>query len=217
MENKKTKVLAQEYPVNSNNNFNIKEMANWASTSYCIEGSENELRKIFNVIEDFMKEKRKSVEQNASEEWEGNIVKALGATKEQMEKYYLRGFIEEYEMKDNIVSIEAEEAWGLTNFRDLLKQLIPNITIYYLVIETDDNVFATNDTQSKYFSERFYVDSFINGDYYSEYFSTEKETMKYIAKILEKKEISKEELENWKKEHKDSEEYISIHECAIVE
>ena len=33
-------------------------MANWASTSYCIEGSESELRKIFNVIEDFMKEKR---------------------------------------------------------------------------------------------------------------------------------------------------------------
>lgn len=148
-------------------------MANWASTSYCIEGSESELRKIFNVIEDFM--------------------------------------------KDNILSIEAEEAWGLTDFRDLLKQLIPNITIYYLVIETDDNVFATNDTQSKYFSERFYVDSFINGDYYSEYFSTEKETMKYIAKILEKKEISKEELENWEKEHKDSEEYISIHKCAIVE
>ena len=83
-------------------------MANWASTSYCIEGSESELRKIFNVIEDFMKEKRKSVEQNASEEWEGNIVKALGATKEQMEKYYLRGFIEEYEMEDNILSMISE-------------------------------------------------------------------------------------------------------------
>ena len=93
-----------------------------------------------------MKEKREPVVQNASEEWEGNIVKALGATKEQMEKYYLRGFIEEYEMEDNILSIEAEEAWGLTDFRDLLKQLIPNITIYYLVIETEDNVFTTNDT-----------------------------------------------------------------------
>lgn len=29
-------------------------MANWASTSYRIEGSERELRKIFNVIEDFI-------------------------------------------------------------------------------------------------------------------------------------------------------------------
>lgn len=29
-------------------------MANWASTSYRIEGSESELRKIFNVIEDFI-------------------------------------------------------------------------------------------------------------------------------------------------------------------
>ena len=192
-------------------------MANWATTSYCIEGSKSDLERVYGVIDGFMTEKQKPVSETASKDWEGNIVKALGATKEQMEKYYLRGFIEEYEMKDNILSIEAEEAWGLTDFRDLLKQLIPNITIYYLVIETDDNVFATNDTQSKYFSERFYVDSFINGDYYSEYFSTEKETMKYIAKILEKKEISKEELENWKKEHKDSEEYISIHECAIVE
>ena len=60
-------------------------MANWASTSYRIEGSERELRKIFNVIEDFITGKNEPVEKNASREWEGNIVKALGATKEQME------------------------------------------------------------------------------------------------------------------------------------
>ena len=43
-----------------------------------------------------------------------------------------------------------------------------------------------NDTQSKYFSERFYVDSFINGDYYSEYFSTEKRDYEIYSKDTRK-------------------------------
>ena len=34
-------------------------MANWASTSYCIEGSKEDLKKIFKAIDGFMTEKRK--------------------------------------------------------------------------------------------------------------------------------------------------------------
>ena len=60
-------------------------MANWASTSYRIEGSKNELERVFHVIDDFMTDKRKPVRENASKEWEGNIVRVLGATNEQME------------------------------------------------------------------------------------------------------------------------------------
>lgn len=52
-------------------------MANWASTSYCIEGSKSDLEKVFNVIDDFMTGKRKPVKENASNECEGNIAKAL--------------------------------------------------------------------------------------------------------------------------------------------
>ena len=33
-------------------------MANWASTSYCIEGSKEDLKKIFKAIDGFMTEKR---------------------------------------------------------------------------------------------------------------------------------------------------------------
>lgn len=125
-------------------------MANWASTSYRIEGSESELRKIFNVIEDFITGKNEPVEKNASREWEGNIVKALGATKEQMEKYYLRGFIYEYEFKNNILSIEAQEAWGATDFRHILRQLMPELIIYFVVDEPGCEVYATNDADGKY-------------------------------------------------------------------
>lgn len=67
------------------NNLNYKNMANWARTSYRIEGSESDLKRVFDVIDSFMTDKCKPAEENASKEWEGNIVRALGATDEQME------------------------------------------------------------------------------------------------------------------------------------
>lgn len=45
------------------------------------------------------------------------IVKALGATDEQVSKNYLRGFIQEYEMDGDTIRIEAEEAWGATGMQ----------------------------------------------------------------------------------------------------
>ena len=55
-------------------------MANWASTSYRIEGSESDLKKVYDVIDNFVTGKSKPVLEDASKEWEGNIVKAWGAT-----------------------------------------------------------------------------------------------------------------------------------------
>ena len=68
-------------------------MANRASTSYAIEGSKEELNKLYELIEGFMKHKMEPVTETASDGWEGNIVKSLGATEEQMKRNYLRGFM----------------------------------------------------------------------------------------------------------------------------
>lgn len=192
-------------------------MANWASTSYRIEGSKEDLEKVYNVIDEFMSERRKPIEVNASSEWEGNIIRALGATDEQMKNNYLRGFIEEYEMDGDIIRIEAEEAWGTTDFRQVLAQLMPELTIYYIVEEPGCEVYATNDADGKYFPERFYVDAFVNGDYQSEYFETEEQAMTYVANLLGKKEVSKNELENWNECHEEDNNFIYIHEFEIVE
>lgn len=192
-------------------------MANWASTSYRIEGSKEDLEKVYNVIDEFMSERRKPIEVNASSEWEGNIIRALGATDEQMKNNYLRGFIEEYEMDGDIIRIEAEEAWGTTDFRQVLAQLMPELTIYYIVEEPGCEVYATNDADGKYFPERFYVDAYVNGDYQSEYFETEEQAMTYVANLLGKKEVSKNELENWNECHEEDNNFIYIHEFEIVE
>lgn len=191
-------------------------MANWASTSYAIEGSKSDLERMFNVINDFVKSNVKPVEANASKEWEGNIVKALGASEEQMKNNYLRGFIQTYEIIDGVLYIEAEEAWGATDFHHLLAKLMPELTIYYIVEECGCEVYATNDCDGKYFTESYYVDICIDGDYFSEYFDTEKQVLAYVAQLLKKESVTMKEIDEWNEEQDDNENYIYVHEFKYV-
>ena len=191
-------------------------MANWASTSYAIEGNKSDLESVFNVINDFVKSNVKPVEANASKEWEGNIVKALGASEEQMKNNYLRGFIQTYEIIDGVLYIEAEEAWGATDFRHLLAKLMPELTIYYIVEECGCEVYATNDCDGKYFTESYYVDICIDGDYFSEYFDTEKQVLAYVAQLLKKESVTMKEIDEWNEEQDDNENYIYVHEFKYV-
>ena len=191
-------------------------MANWASTSYAIEGNNSDLERMFNVINDFVKSNVKPVEANASKEWEGNIVKALGASEEQMKNNYLRGFIQTYEIIEGVLYIEAEEAWGATDFRHLLAKLMPELTIYYIVEECGCEVYATNDSNSKYFTESYYVDVCIDGDYFSEYFDTEKQVLAYVAQLLKKESVTMKDIDEWNEEQDDSENYIYVHEFKYV-
>ena len=191
-------------------------MANWASTSYAIEGSKSDLERMFNVINDFVKSNVKPVEANASKEWEGNIVKALGASEEQMKNNYLRGFIQTYEIIDGVLYIEAEEAWGATDFRHLLVKLMPELTIYYIVEECGCEVYATNDSNSKYFTESYYVDICIDGDYFSEYFNKEERVLAYVAQLLKREKITMTEIDEWNEKQDDNENYIYVHEFKYV-
>ena len=191
-------------------------MANWASTSYAIEGNNSDLERMFNVINDFVKSNVKPVEANASKEWEGNIVKALGASEEQMKNNYLRGFIQTYEIIDGVLYIEAEEAWGATDFRHLLAKLMPKLTIYYIVEECGCEVYATNDCDGKYFTESYYVDICIDGDYFNDYFNTEEQVLSYVAQLLKKESVTMKDIDEWNEEQDDNENYIYVHEFKYV-
>ena len=192
-------------------------MANWATTSYRIEGSKSDLERVYGVIDGFMTEKQKPVSETASKDWEGNIVKALGATDKQLSENYLRGFIQEYEMDGGTIRIEAEEAWCASDFRHLLRTLMPKLTVYFIVEEPGCEVYATNDADGKYFSERFYVDACVNGNYESDYFETEKQAMAYAAKLIGKDKVSKAKLESWNEDHDDDDDFIYVHEFEIAE
>lgn len=85
-------------------------MANWAQTSYRIEGNSEDLLELNDLCKAFLSKERPVMEEGASEEWEGNIILALGIDKGSS---YLRGFIQECELKDGVLCIEVSEAWGL--------------------------------------------------------------------------------------------------------
>lgn len=188
-------------------------MANWASTSYRIEGKEEDLKQIYNLFKEFENKERAVMEEGASEDWEGNIILALG---EDIGENYLRGFIQVCELCDGIMKIEAEEAWGTTDFRHLLERHFEDMKVYYIVEEEGCEVFATNDDEGRYFPERFLVNSCIDGDNAWEYFETEKEALSYIAGLLGREFITAGELEAWQKDHEGGDDYIHFHEYKYV-
>lgn len=115
-------------------------MANWASTSYRIEGKQEDLKTLNELINEFMDGKRPVMEDNASKDWEGNVALELG---ENTKGYYLRGFIQTCELEDDVLSIEAEEAWGATDFRHILEKHFEGMKVYFIVEEEGGEVQVT--------------------------------------------------------------------------
>lgn len=188
-------------------------MANWATTLYRIESKSKDLQELNDLCKAFLSKEGPVMEEGASEEWEGNIILALGIDKGAS---YLRGFIQECELEDGVLRIEASEAWGATDFRHLLEGHYEDMKVYYIVEEEGCEVYATNDVEGKFFSYRFAVDSCVEGEDEFEYFKTEAEALQYIAGRLNRNSISVEEIKEWNEEHELDDDYISLHEYKIV-
>lgn len=189
-------------------------MANWATTSYRIEGKEEHLSELYGIITDFTSGKRSVLEKNASDDWEGNIVLAIG---EDIADHCLRGFIQSCELEKDVLSVEAEEAWGATDFRHLLERHYDGMKVYYIVEEPGMEVYATNDEYGKYFSYKFVVDMCVGGNDKMEYFSSQEDALAYVAKCLGLDSFSMDDLEKWNESHEDDDSYIYIHEFDIVD
>lgn len=208
-------------------------MANWAITNYVIEGPKEDLQKIYDAI------KVHDVENGSSEDWEGNILNALGIDWErhnverqddgkiECSGLYMRGFIydePELDLNKEVLSFMCEEAWGLTDFRIPLREHFPEITVYWQVEEEGCDVFATNDEEGKYFPERYYIDVYIkdedNQDCFfddSEYFSDKEEALMWLSEKTNGKVKSKEDIAKFNEEHETGEQFISWHEYTVEE
>ena len=191
-------------------------MPNWAATTYWIEGKQEDLQELFDLCEAFAKKKRPVIEDGASEDWEGNIILALG---EEMSNYYMRGFIQTYELTDGLLTINASEAWDTTDFRHVLRNHYPDMTIYYVMDEYGMEIFTTNDAEGKYVHNRFTIDCCIDGSTTMEDFKTEEEALKWIAKALGRDTISMEDINRWNfdRQVEGSDDNICLYEYKITE
>ena len=190
-------------------------MANWASTVYRIEGNQKDLHELTDLCKAFMNKERPVMEEGAPENWEGNIILALG---EEIGDSYIRGFIQNLELSDGLLIIDAEEAWGATDFNKLLEKHYDGMKVYFIVEEEMCEVYATNDEEGKYFNCRSVLTSYVDGKYHREEFKNKNDALKYAAKLIGRDSVTKLEVAKWNEERKNKGvfEYIDINGCDII-
>ena len=190
-------------------------MANMASVAYAIEGPQKDLEKILDAICLAI-----ASHNGKWEEWQACIY--LGYTEKELEDKRLGGEISQepcFNESPRALRFSAEERWGLQDFEELLRQKFPDIKTYWIVEEPECEVFCTNDTEGKYFPDRYWVDTAQDDIYQSEYFKDEETMYKWLDEKYGVK--SEEEVEAWNQNYEatgeECENFINIHKFEIVD
>lgn len=187
-------------------------MANWAYVNYVIKDSQENLKKVYDAISTATSE--------GGDNWEGNVLILLGMSKEDVDKYSLRGsinYLDEVDFNaDNVgsFSFSAEEAWSTTELSDALCNLFPEMEVFWYCEEPGMEVYETNDSEGEYFPARYIVEEMRDGwpeDYY--YPESEQELFRILS------EVTGEEVTDWKsleKFNENEDNYFNVHEVVVV-
>ena len=189
-------------------------MATLAKASYCIEGSKEDLRRLYKLF-DFMTGSKHFLV-GSCDSLEANILKELDTTEEQLSKNNIHGFIDTYELDENVLRIETKEVCHVSDFRYLLAQLMPKLKIYYIFEKWENHVYNSNDTDGKYFPERYLVHACINGTTFHEYFRTEDEMKIFVSKLMGRKDVTIDEIGEWIEEHRNKDNFVEVIEIEYV-
>ena len=185
-------------------------------TSYTIVGEKKDVEKIHAAVENH------PVKEKSDKDWQGNILHALGVDYDALENRSMRGFLydEDYlgDIGDGLAQLRMgfNEAWCRTEFAEVLSELFPDISIWWMAEEPGCGIYQTNDAEGGFYPERYYVDTCIDGDYQSEYFTTEEEAYEWLSQISDCKCKADVEAFNENRQKADSDDYIYVHEYEIV-
>lgn len=185
-------------------------MANWASVRYRIEGKQEDLQKIYDQYQTLLS-KKQSEKGDDKLIWESEITDGLGIDSKNSS---LRGYILKCKFTDESLSVEAEEAWVLTDFRHLLESHYKDMNIYYMLEEPCCDVYVTNDAEGKYFPTRIVVDIRIKEVEEHKEFTNKKEALDYVAHTLKRDALTVEDIDKWNEVHEDD--YIGFHEYEVM-
>lgn len=190
-------------------------MANTASVEYYIEGDEKELEKIYNLFDGLYNGTIKARE-NTSPNWAGNVCFELG---DSLSNYGdMRCYIEWYELeKGDYLHFMTQEAWGVTDFINMLKNNFPSIKPYYFCEESGCEVYESNDFDRKYFGQDYVLDYEIDGECGTELYMSEEDILEYLSDTLEIENLDMDKLDEWNKEHNNEGLYAYIYPIVRVE
>lgn len=178
-------------------------MANICTTRIAIEGAKETLEKIFSVL--------KKAEKGEIDYWGGNILLALGKKDISETGFYgWFAYVDDIEETKEegifVLRLGWEDKWTRGDFIENLQELFPEIVIYWMAEEFGCGYWETNDTNGRYFGDRFAV---ISDDDW-EYFETEDDILNYLKEHFDID--SRDEIENYNENNEDGN-TVTVYEC----
>ena len=189
-------------------------MPNWCYSTYRIVGKKKEVQSLYSKMSNLERRRKPLVESDFGNTWLGCLVTKLGGDRS---KVHCRGSWSELEYDGETISFNTETAWEPMNevFR-LVKGIYPSLDIYYSAEEDMMGYFITNDTEGRFFIDRYKVEANCE----TEYFTVIEDVYAYVSRITGRQIDSREELaaaiEEWNEGKDDYEEVICLNEFKVV-
>ena len=193
-------------------------MPNWCSSSYVLVGSADEVKKLYGIMKKLERRKKAFVENGFGITWLGCLVDALG---EDWKKVSCRGEWNAVCKRGNTLRFTTETAWGPCNETlDLVCEKFPSLRYYYQTEEPGMGIYETNDSESRYFPDKFRAEVYtLEDEYYSEYFTNREAMFEWLEEIFGQPVTSETDveriMEQWKE--KNEQVYCSVVKYEIVE
>lgn len=142
-------------------------MANRAIVSYAFTGSKESLEKIVSAMDYNMNL------------WD--VLSRLGISTEDL---YLRGYICEFEMTPDALRVECNCAWDeASDWRHAIKKAFPDVKVYYYVEEPGNCIYATNDSEGRFYATRYIIDTY-GCDIYHKKFGSLHYLKMYLSEVF---------------------------------
>lgn len=153
-------------------------MPNWCFTQYAITGERREVRSLYNKMKRLQQRKTPLLPNGFGAAWLGCLVKSLGSDPEAV---YCRGHWFNLSLdEDGTLRFDTEHAWSRpSEVEDLIFEVFPSVSIYYIEEELGMDIFQTNDASGQYFPETVILDDEQDGMEYL----TEEDALKRISEL----------------------------------
>lgn len=193
-------------------------MPNWCSTAYVIEGNAKEVEKLYKLMKRLQEQKEPSVKNGFGTTWLGCLVYALGGS---WKKIRCRGAWDGLERVGDTLRFTTKTAWvPCTETFDWVCKNFPSIRYFYRAEEPSMVIYETNDSEGKYFPEKYRVElSTPQNEFMLEYFIELSTVFEWLGKVfgqpVENEEQVSERVAQWQKE--DLHTYCNIDKFKIVD
>jgi hypothetical protein len=172
------------------------------------EGSKEEIKDLYDKLKSLEEMEKPLTENDFGKRWLGCVVTLLGGNWKEID---CRGDFMNLELlDDNTIQLDTETAWGdMPEVWDFVLKNYESIDYYFYAEESGTCYYATNDSEGKYFPERFIVNQ---SEVSTEYLDNETELFEHIASISGKVVANKKEMNTaiatFNSEHEDNMIYI---------